>query len=153
MRRLLCVNVYFMILTKNWCFRRERSPRNRRVVIRRMWCHWTRRTSYKHHLRVSVQCVTFTVCECVFHNFDQKLLFSSGEVFSEQASLYQTSVVSLEAQNILEVPFKGLSSMCCVYSVWMCISWFSPQIVVFVGRGIHGTGESILDECGVIGST
>ena len=64
-------------------------------------------------LSVSVQCVAFTLCECVFYDFDQKLLFSSGEVFSEQASRYQTSVASLEAQNILEVPFKGLSPMCC----------------------------------------
>ena len=109
------VNVYFMMLTKNCCFPRERSSRNRRVDIKRVWCHWKRKTSLKYHLRVSVQGVAFTLCECVFHDFDQKLLFSSGEVFSEQASRYQTSVVSLEAQNILEVPFKGLSSMCCVY--------------------------------------
>ena len=44
-------------------------------------------------------------------------MFQSGEVFSEQASQYQTSVVSLEAQNIIEVPFKSLISMCCVYVV------------------------------------
>ena len=62
-------------------------------------------------LRVSVQCVAFTLCECVFYDFDHKLLFSSGEVFSEEASRYQTSMVSLEAQNILEIPFMGLSSM------------------------------------------
>ena len=42
-----------------------------------------------------VQCVTFTLCPGAFHDFDHKLLFSSGEVFSEQASPYQTSVVSL----------------------------------------------------------
>ena len=60
---------------------------------------------------VSVQCVAFTLRECVFRDFDHKLLFSSGEVFSEQSNRYQTSVVSLEAQNIIEVPFKGLISM------------------------------------------
>ena len=79
--------------------------------------HWKHRTSWKYHLRVSVQCVAFTLCKCVFHDFDQKLLFSSGEVFTEQASRYQTSVVSLEVRNIIEVPFKGLGSMCCVYFV------------------------------------
>ena len=42
--------------------------------------------------------------------------------------------------------------MCCIYFVWMCISWFWPKIAVFVGRGLLGTGESISDECGVIGS-
>ena len=68
-------------------------------------------------LRVSVESIAFTLCECAFHDFDHKLLFSSGEVFLEQASRYQTSMVSLEAQNILEVPFKGLRSMCCVYFV------------------------------------
>ena len=46
-----------------------------------------------------------------FHDYDP---FSLGNGFSEQASPYPTSVVSLEAQNILEVPFKGLGSMCCV---------------------------------------
>ena len=30
---------------------------------------------------------------------------------------HEAKTVSLEAQNILEVPFKGLSSMCCVYFV------------------------------------
>ena len=79
-------------------------------------------------------CRVYFVWMCISW-FWIKLLFSSGEVFSEQASRYQTSVVSLEAQNILEAPFKGLSSMCCVYFVWMCISWFWPKIVVFVGRG------------------
>ena len=59
----------------------------------------------------------FTLCECEFHDFDLKLLFSSGEIFSEQVSPYQTGVVSLEAQNIIEVPFKGIGSVCCVYSV------------------------------------
>ena len=67
--------------------------------------------------RVSAQCVAFTLWECAFHEFDPKMLFSSGEVISEQASRYQTCVVSLKAQNIIEVPFKGLISMCCVYFV------------------------------------
>ena len=74
--------------------------------------------------KVPVQCVAFTLRECVFHDFDPKMLFSSGEVFSEHASRYQTTVVSLEAQNIIEWPFKGLGSTCCVNFVWMCISWF-----------------------------
>ena len=51
--------------------------------------------------KVSVECAAFTLRECVFHDFDPKLLFSSGEVFSEQASPCQTTVVSLEAQNII----------------------------------------------------
>ena len=76
-------------------------------------------------------------------------MFSSGEVFSEQASRHQTSVVSLEGQNIIEVPFKGLSSTCCVYFVYFMIL---SKIGVFAGRGILGTGESISDEWGVIGS-
>ena len=59
--------------------------------------------------KVSVQCVAFTLCEYVFYAFDQKLLLSSGEVFSERASRYQTSAVSLEAHNIIEVAFTGLS--------------------------------------------
>ena len=59
------------------------------------------------------------LCVYVFHDFHHKLLFSSGDGFSDP---YQTSVVSLEAQNIIEVPFKGLSSMRYVYFVWMCIS-------------------------------
>ena len=67
--------------------------------------------------KVSIECVAFSLCSGDFHDFHTKLLFSSGEVFSEQASRYPTSVVSLEAQNILDVPHKGLSSMCCVYFV------------------------------------
>ena len=61
--------------------------------------------------------MAFTLYEYVFYEFDQKLLFSTGEVFSEQAGRYPTSAVSLEAQNIIEVPFKGLMSMCCADSV------------------------------------
>ena len=58
--------------------------------------------------KASVECVAFTLCECVFQDFDQKLLFSLGEVFSKQASPYQTSRLSLESQCILDVPFKGI---------------------------------------------
>ena len=64
---------------------------------------------------VSVLCVAFTLCEYVFHDFDQKLLVSSGEVFSEQKGPHEAKMVSLEAQNTLEVPFNGLSPICCVY--------------------------------------
>ena len=105
MSRLLCVNVNFMTLIRNCYFRGKRYSRNRRVHIRRVGCHWNHRAP----LRVSVECVEFTLCECGFHDFAQKLLFSPGEVFSEQASPYQTSVVLLESLNFFEVPFKGLS--------------------------------------------
>ena len=71
----------------------------------------------KYHLRDSVECDVFTLCECEFHDFDQKLLVSSGEVLSEQTGPHEAKMVPLEAQNILEVPFKGLSSMGCVYYV------------------------------------
>ena len=142
---------FFMILTKNCHFRRESSSRNRRVHIRRIWYHCNRRTSYKLHLRVSVQCAVFALCECEFHDFDQKLLFSSGEVSSEQASPYQTSVVSLESQIIIYATFKSLNWMCRVYFVWTWIPWFWPEIAVFVGRGLLGTRQSITDGCGVIG--
>ena len=74
------------------------------------------------------------LCECVFHDFRHKLLLSSGEVFSEHASRYQTRVMSLEAQNILEVPLKGLSSMWCVYFVWMWISTFRLKLLFSSGE-------------------
>ena len=53
-----------------------------------------------------VEYVAFPLCSGEFHDLDQKSLISSGEVISEQASPSQTSVVSFEVQNILEVPFK-----------------------------------------------
>ena len=116
MLRLLCVNVYFMIFNQKLLFSSgkvfsEQASRYQTSVV-----SLEAQNILKVPFKVSVQCVAFTLCECVFfHDFDQKLLFSSGGVFSEQASRYHTSVVSLEAQNITEVPFKGRSSMWCVY--------------------------------------
>ena len=92
---------------------------------------------------VSVQRIAFTLGECVFHDFHHKLLFSSGEVFSEQASRYHTSAASLEAKNILEVPFKDLSSMCSVYFYVNVYFMILTKIAVFVGRDLLGRGESI----------
>ena len=92
----------FMISTRNCCFRRKRSSRNRRVHIRRVWCLWKRRTSSKYQLRVSAECEA----SGEFHDIGPKLLVSSGKAFSEQASPYRTSVVSLEAQNIIEVQLR-----------------------------------------------
>ena len=54
---------------------------------------------------VSVECVAFTLRECEFHDFVQKLMFLSGEV-SEQASPYQMRVVSLKSQSIIKVLIK-----------------------------------------------
>ena len=62
-----------------------------------------------YHLRVSDECVAFTLYSDGLHDFDPKLPFSSGEVFSEQGSPYQTGMVSLESKSIVEVLFKGLS--------------------------------------------
>ena len=89
--------------------------------------------------RLSSMCCVYFVWMCISW-FWLKLLVSSGEVFSEQTGPHEAKMVSLEAQNILEVPFKGLGSMCGVYCVWMCISLFWPKIAVFVGRGLLGTG-------------
>ena len=47
----------------------------------------------KLHLRVSVECVAFTLCSGEFHDFDPGW---SGAGFSEQASPYQTSVMLME---------------------------------------------------------
>ena len=116
MLRLLCVNVYFMILTKllfssGEVFSEQASRYQTSVVS----------LEAQNIIEVPVEglssacCVT--LCECVFHEFHHKLPFSSGEVFSEQACRYQTSMMSLEAQNILEVLFQGLSSTCGVYFV------------------------------------
>ena len=66
---------------------------------------------YEVPFKASVECVAFSLCECEFHDFAQKLLFSSGEVFLKQASPRQTSVGPYELQNIIEAPFKGFCSM------------------------------------------
>ena len=68
---------------------------------------------------VSVQCVAFTLCSGEFLEFYQTLMFSSGDVFSEKASPYQTGVVSLEALSIVDALFKGLRCICRVYVVRM----------------------------------
>ena len=60
----------------------------------------------KFYLRVSVECAAFTLCYGEFHDFDP---VSSGAGFSEQASPDQMSMMLMESQNIIEVPFKGPS--------------------------------------------
>jgi hypothetical protein len=65
-----------MTLIRNCYFCLEKVFRNRRAHIRRVWCHWNHSASVKYRLRVSVECVAFTLCECEFHDFDLKLLLS-----------------------------------------------------------------------------
>ena len=73
------------------------------------------------HLRSTIEGYQFNVlrllCVYVYFKILSKIavfvgrgLLGTGEPISDECG-------ALEAQNIIEVPFKGLSSMCCVYFV------------------------------------
>ena len=131
-------------LGRNGVFCRAGSSRSRRVLIRRVSCHWNCRITHGY-----IWILMFENVACIYGKMNlDKLWFSSGGVFSEQAGAHEAKMVSLVSQNIPGVHLDINIWKCCVY-VWQ--NEFG-QTVVFVGRGLLWADGCPWGENGVIGT-